>query len=84
MTRSGAPYELEDFRKTVATYSGLIDTDLPHALCGWGGGGIKNKHYQQPEPLLVRKLSLCPLPECFGEWVDPNHVASVDAFLRSI
>ncbi|QDV26904.1 site-specific integrase [Aureliella helgolandensis] len=83
-TRAGVPYVMEDFRKTVATYSSLIHDDLPHALCGWGGGGIKHKHYQQPEPLLVRKLSLCPLPECFGEWVDPNHVASVDAFLRSI
>ena len=71
-TRSGEPYELEDFRKTVATYSATVDGDLPHALCGWGpGGGVKTRHYQQPEPLLVRKLHQVPLPSCFAEWTNP-------------
>ncbi|MCA9134927.1 MAG: hypothetical protein KDA45_17280, partial [Planctomycetales bacterium] len=84
-TRSGEPYELEDFRKTVATYSATVDGDLPHALCGWGpGGGVKTRHYQQPEPLLVRKLHQVPLPSCFAEWTNPAHAEAVAAFAAAL
>jgi hypothetical protein len=82
-TRDGKPYELEDFRKTVATYSAQSDRGLPYALCGWGGGGIKERHYQHQEPLLVRKLHRAPLPACFDAWVSPEHTAAVSAWVAS-
>lgn len=67
-TRTGALYQLEDFRKTVATYSATVDPGLPYALCGWGGTDIARRHYQQPEPLLIAKLPLAPLPACFASF----------------
>ncbi len=49
MTRTGEPFELEDFRKTVATYAAPVNAELPDALCGWdGSASVKRKHYQNP------------------------------------
>jgi hypothetical protein len=77
-TRDGQRYELEDFRKTVATYSAAVDPGLPHALCGWGGGGVQQKHYQQPEVLLVRRIMDIAMPACFDQWSAAEHVAAVE------
>lgn len=83
-TRSGSYYELEDFRKTVATYAAPVHAELAGALCGWGGnGGIKHRHYQQPEPLLVRYLCRVPMPACFSQWIDPAHQSLVDRQLAT-
>lgn len=86
-TRSGQPYQLEDFRKTLATYSSAVHAELPWALCGWSGGGgssdVARKHYQQPEHLLVRYIMQMPMPECFAEWERPEDVEAVRQFLAS-
>ncbi|GAB5404332.1 MAG: hypothetical protein Aurels2KO_25630 [Aureliella sp.] len=77
-TRDGRKYELEDFRKTVATYSAAVDPGLPHALCGWGGSGVQQKHYQQPEVLLVKRIMDVPMPACFSQWAQAEHVTAVE------
>lgn len=87
-TRTGEPYQLEDFRKTVATYSGSVHAELPWALCGWTGGGgssdVARKHYQQPEPLLVHYLHRVPMPDCFSQWQQPDHVQAVRDFVAAM
>ncbi len=87
-TRTGQPYQLEDLRKTVATYSATVHAELPWALCGWTGSGggsqVARKHYQQPEPLLVRELHRVPMPACFSEWDQPTYRRLVAGHIREL
>jgi hypothetical protein len=86
-TKTGDPFQLEDFRKTVATYTAPIHAGLPNALCGWESSkesSVQHKHYQLPEVLLVRQLTRAPLPACFDAWIKPEHIQQINDHLKSL
>ena len=86
-TKTLEPFQMEDFRKTVATYTAPIHAGLPNALCGWDSSkesSVQHKHYQLPEVLLVRQLTRAPLPACFATWVSDDHQQQVTSHLQTL
>lgn len=86
-TKTCEPYQMEDFRKTVATYTSPIHAGLPNALCGWESSkesSVQHKHYQLPEVLLVRQLTRAPLPACFDAWINPDHTKQINDHLQTL
>ncbi|MFO0943560.1 MAG: hypothetical protein U0930_22725 [Pirellulales bacterium] len=71
---NGEHYDLEDFRKTCATYLSEHREDLPYHVCGWsleGGSRVAHRHYINGERILVEHLPTAPMPGCFDEWLEP-------------
>lgn len=71
---NGEHYDLEDFRKTCATYLSEHREDLPYHVCGWsleGGSRVAHRHYINGERVLVEHLPSAPMPGCFDEWLEP-------------
>lgn len=86
-TKTCEPFQMEDFRKTVATYSSPIHAGLPNALCGWEASkesGVQHKHYQNPEVLLVRWLHRVPMPACFASWTTAEQATMINEHLATI
>jgi integrase len=69
---TGEPYQLEDFRKTCATYLDEHCPELAYHVCGWvhGGSKVAHKHYINSERKLVASLPSAPMPGCFDEWLE--------------
>lgn len=69
----GAPYWLEDFRKTCATYLYQVEPELAYLVCGWSTAAsrVAHGHYINGEPALVQLMHSVPWPRCFDDWLDP-------------
>lgn len=69
---NGEPYQLEDFRKTCATYLDEHCPELAYHVCGWTheGSKVAHKHYINSERKLVASLPSAPMPGCFDEWLE--------------
>lgn len=67
----GELYQLEDFRKTCATYLDEHCPELAYHVCGWSAVGSKvaHKHYINAERKLVASLPTAPMPGCFDDWM---------------
>lgn len=86
-TKTLEPFQMEDFRKTVATYSSPIHAGLPNALCGWEASkesSVQHKHYQNPEVLLVRQLHRVPMPACFASWTTDDQTRLITEHLATL
>jgi integrase len=65
------PYQLEDFRKTCATYLSEHHAELPYHVCGWSleGSRVAHRHYINSQRTLVEHLPTAPRPGCFDDWL---------------
>ncbi len=68
---NGNPYQLEDFRKTCATYMSEHHAELAYHVCGWSleGSRVAHRHYINSERTLVEHLPTAPMPRCFDDWL---------------
>jgi integrase len=71
---TGEHYQLEDFRKTCATYLDEHCPELAYHVCGWSHAGSKiaHRHYINSERKLVASLPSAPMPGCFDEWLEAS------------
>lgn len=73
---TGGLYQLEDFRKTCATYLDEHSPELAYHVCGWSqvGSKVAHKHYINAERKLVASLPSAPMPGCFDEWLEQGYL----------